>query len=261
MASIDSSHRASESSCHVPTVRFEHVRATALWQSAGSETEALFESRSKGRALQVQAFPDLTGITEAPWSTPQGEVIFAQGDTAKHVMHLQSGGVKLSVQSKAGRDAVLAMLGPGDFFGEGCLAGQRFRIGTATAIMPSVILPIGCDTMVRLLHEKPTILDQFIGHMLERTIRIEEDLIDHLFNSSEKRLARALLMLAEYRKQTKSATEPEDLPEDARGDGRHDTPASEFLSEQVQDARVHRLQRRAQSQPLAVDRCPADSRL
>jgi CRP-like cAMP-binding protein len=159
---------------------------------------------ARGRTFQLQAFPDLTGITEAPLEYARGGVIFAQGDTAKCVMHLQSGGVKLSVQSKAGRDAVLAMLGPGDFFGEGCLAGQRFRIGTATAIMPSVVLPIGCDTMVRLLHEKRPILDQFIGHMLARTIRIEEDLIDHLFNSSEKRLARALLLLSDYEKQTKS---------------------------------------------------------
>ena len=158
---------------------------------------------AKGRTFQVQPFPDLTGITEAPLEYAQGDVIFAQGDTAKHVMHLQSGGVKLSVQSKSGRDAVLAMLGPGDFFGEGCLAGQRFRIGTATAIIPSVILPIGCDTMVRLLHEEPAILDQFVGHMLARTVRIEEDLLDHLFNSSEKRLARALLLLADYQKQTK----------------------------------------------------------
>jgi CRP-like cAMP-binding protein len=131
-------------------------------------------------------------------------VIFAQGDVAKQVMYIQAGGVRLSVQSKAGRDAVLAMLGPGDFFGEGCLAGQRFRIGTATAMMPSAILPIGCETMARVLHEKPAVSDRFIAHMLARTIRIEEDLIDHLFNSSEKRLARALLMLADYGKQTKS---------------------------------------------------------
>jgi CRP/FNR family cyclic AMP-dependent transcriptional regulator len=132
------------------------------------------------------------------------EVIFAQGDTAKDVMYIQSGGVRLSVQSKAGRDAVLAMLGPGDFFGEGCLAGQRFRIGTATTIMASAIVRIDCDTMVRLLHEKPAISDRFIAHMLARTIRIEEDLIDHLFNSSEKRLARVLLLLAGPGKQTKS---------------------------------------------------------
>jgi CRP/FNR family cyclic AMP-dependent transcriptional regulator len=135
----------------------------------------------------------------------RGDVVFAQGDNAKHVMYIQSGGIRLSVQSKAGRDAVLAMLGPGDFFGEGCLAGQRLRIGTATAIMPSTVVPIACETMVRLLHEKPAISDRFIVHMLIRTIRIEEDLIDHLFNSSEKRLARALLLLADYGKQTKSA--------------------------------------------------------
>jgi CRP/FNR family transcriptional regulator, cyclic AMP receptor protein len=131
-------------------------------------------------------------------------VIFAQGDIAKQVMYIQSGGVKLSVQSKAGRDAVLAMLGPGDFFGEGCLAGQRFRIGTATALMSSAIVPVGCDTMLRLLEEKPAISHRFIEHMLARTIRIEEDLIDHLFNSSEKRLARALLLLTNSGKQTKA---------------------------------------------------------
>jgi CRP/FNR family cyclic AMP-dependent transcriptional regulator len=162
-----------------------------------------FSSRV-ARTFQVPAFPDLTGIADPPLEYARGDVVFAQGDNAKHVMYIQSGGIRLSVQSKAGRDAVLAMLGPGDFFGEGCLAGQRLRIGTATAIMPSTILPIPCETMVRLLHEKPAISDRFIVHMLVRTIRIEEDLIDHLFNSSEKRLARALLLLADYGKQTKS---------------------------------------------------------
>jgi CRP-like cAMP-binding protein len=146
----------------------------------------------------------LTGIAEAPLEYAEDEVIFAQGDTAKDVMYIQSGGVRLTAQSKAGRDAVLAMLGPGDFFGEGCLAGQRFRIGTATTIMPSTIVRIDCDTMVHLLREKPAISDRFIAHMLARTIRIEEDLIDHLFNSSEKRLARVLLLLAGHGKQTKS---------------------------------------------------------
>jgi CRP/FNR family cyclic AMP-dependent transcriptional regulator len=158
---------------------------------------------AKVRTSEVEAFPDLTGIVEATVDYAPGDVIFAQGDIAKKVMYIQSGGVRLSVQSKAGRDAVLAMLGPGDFFGEGCLAGQRFRIGTATAIMPSAILPIGCDTMSHLLHDKPAISDRFIAHILARTIRIEEDLIDHLFNSSEKRLARALLLLADYGKQAR----------------------------------------------------------
>jgi CRP/FNR family cyclic AMP-dependent transcriptional regulator len=160
------------------------------------------------RAGHAQTFPDLTGIADAAVAYAQGDVIFAQGDPAREVMYIHRGGVRLSVQSKAGRDAVLAMLAPGDFFGEGCLAGQRFRIGTAIAIVPSTILPIGCDTMSRLLHEKPAISDRFIAHMLARTIRIEENLIDHLFNSSEKRLARALLLLSEFGKQTKSAAVP-----------------------------------------------------
>jgi CRP/FNR family transcriptional regulator, cyclic AMP receptor protein len=146
----------------------------------------------------------LARIAESAREYRQGDVVFAQGDSATQVMYIQAGAVRLSVQSKAGRDAVLAMLGPGDFFGEGCLAGQRFRIGTAKAIMPSTILSISGDRMSRVLHDNPVVSGGFIEHMLARTIRIEEDLIDHLFNSSEKRLARALLLLADYGKQTKS---------------------------------------------------------
>ena len=118
-------------------------------------------------------------------------------------MYIQSGGVKLSVLSKAGREAVVAMLGPGDFFGEGCLAGQRFRMGSATAITPSSILLVSKKNMVRVLHRQHAMSDRFISHMLSRNIRIEEDLIDQLFNSSEKRLARTLLLLARYGKQDK----------------------------------------------------------
>ena len=116
-------------------------------------------------------------------------------------MYIQTGGVKLSVLSKTGREAVVGMLGPGDFFGEGCLAGQPVRMGSATAITPSVILLVGKEQMVRLLHQQHAMSDRFIAHMLARNIRIEEDLIDQLFNSSEKRLARALLLLARYGKQ------------------------------------------------------------
>jgi CRP-like cAMP-binding protein len=107
------------------------------------------------------------------------------------------------VLSKAGREAVVAMLGPGDFFGEGCLAGQPVRMGTATAITPSTVLVIEKDRMVKLLHKQHALSDRFISHMLGRNIRIEEDLIDQLFNSSEKRLARALLLLARYGQQDK----------------------------------------------------------
>jgi CRP/FNR family cyclic AMP-dependent transcriptional regulator len=124
--------------------------------------------------------------------------VFQQGDVADHVLYIQSGGVKLSVVSKAGREAVVAMLGPGDFFGEGCLAGQKLRMGSATAITPSAILLVPKQAMVGLLHKEHEMSDRFIAHMLARNIRIEEDLIDQLFNSSEKRLARALLLLARY---------------------------------------------------------------
>jgi CRP/FNR family cyclic AMP-dependent transcriptional regulator len=109
--------------------------------------------------------------------------------------------VKLSVRSKTGREAVVAMLGPGDFFGEGCLAGQSVRMGSATSITGSAILFVDKDQMVNLLHKQHAMSDRFIAHMLSRNIRIEEDLIDQLFNSSERRLARALLLLARYGKQ------------------------------------------------------------
>jgi len=133
----------------------------------------------------------------------RGETIFTQGDACEDVLYIQTGGVKLSVLSKTGKEAVVAMLGPGEFFGEGCLAGQPLRMGTATAITPSVILAVGKAKMVRLLHQQHAMSDRFIAHMLSRNIRIEEDLLDQLFNSSEKRLARALLLLARYGKQDK----------------------------------------------------------
>jgi len=120
-------------------------------------------------------------------------------------MYIQAGAIKLSVLSKTGREAVVAMLGPGDFFGEGCLAGQPLRMGSATATTPTTILLVDKQQMVGLLHQEHAMSDRFISHMLARNIRIEEDLIDQLFNSSEKRLARTLLLLARYGKQDKPA--------------------------------------------------------
>ena len=122
-------------------------------------------------------------------------------------MYIQAGGVKLSVLSKEGREAVVAMLGPGEFFGEGCLAGQAVRMGSATAVTSSTILLIDKKDMVRVLHKQHALSDRFIAHMLARNIRIEEDLIDQLFNSSEKRLARTLLLLARYGKHDKPVRE------------------------------------------------------
>ena len=156
-------------------------------------------------AFNAQAFLDSSGIAKTIRQFGRGETIFSQGDSCKDVMYIQAGGVKLSVLSKSGKEAVVAMLGPGDFFGEGCLAGQRVRMGSATAITTSVILLIGRARMLRMLHDEHSMSDRFIGHMLTRNIRIEEDLIDQLFNSSEKRLARTLLLLARYGKQDKPA--------------------------------------------------------
>ena len=146
----------------------------------------------------MQALLESSGIAKTIGHYGRGEIIFAQGDVSKNVLYVQTGGVKLSVLSKTGREAVLATLAPGDFFGEGCLAGQPLRMGSATAISPSVILLVGKERMLRVLHRQHAMSDRFISHMLSRNIRIEEDLIDQLFNSSEKRLARTLLLLARY---------------------------------------------------------------
>jgi len=153
--------------------------------------------------FNVQAFLDSTGIARKIVEYRRGEAIFTQGDPCEHVLYIQKGGVKLSVLSKSGREAVVAMLGPGEFFGEGCLAGQPLRMGTASAATDSTILLVDKDQMVRLLHKQHALSDRFIAHMLARNIRIEEDLVDQLFNSSEKRLARALLLLARYGKHDK----------------------------------------------------------
>jgi CRP-like cAMP-binding protein len=153
--------------------------------------------------FDTEQFLSSAGVAKTISRYRRGTVIFAQGDPATSVMYLQTGGVKLSVISKAGKEAVVAMLGAGDFFGEGSLAGQLVRMGTASAIVDTDALVIEKSRMLRMLHNEPDMSDRFITHMLARNIRIEEDLIDQLFNSSEKRLARTLLLLARYGKQNK----------------------------------------------------------
>jgi len=162
-------------------------------------------ARAKAPVFNAQAFLDSTGVPKTVAEYGRGETVFTQGDACEHVFYIQGGGVKLSVLSKNGREAVVAMLGPGDFFGEGCLAGQPVRMGSATAITPSSIMLVAKQKMVRLLHKQHAMSDRFISHMLSRNIRIEEDLIDQLFNSSEKRLARTLLLLARYGRPDKPA--------------------------------------------------------
>jgi CRP/FNR family transcriptional regulator, cyclic AMP receptor protein len=152
-------------------------------------------------SFNAQAFLDTAGVARKIKQFKGAEVVYSQGDAAKSMMHLQEGRVKLSVVSEIGKEAVVAILGPGDFFGEGCLAGQSVRMGTATAMTATTVLVIEKDEMLKVLHEQHDLSDRFIHFMLVRNIRVEEDLIDQLFNSSEKRLARTLLLLARYGKQ------------------------------------------------------------
>jgi CRP/FNR family cyclic AMP-dependent transcriptional regulator len=141
---------------------------------------------------------DWTGVRLQRVEYEPAAQIFAQGDPATSVMYVEKGGVRLSVLSHAGKEAVVALLDVGHFFGEGCLAGQSQRMASATAMPPCTILAVEKQEMVRHLHARPAFADRFLTHMLTRNIRIEEDLVDQLFNSTEKRLARTLLLLARY---------------------------------------------------------------
>jgi CRP/FNR family transcriptional regulator, cyclic AMP receptor protein len=152
----------------------------------------------KADNFNVQAFLDSAGAARTIVEFQVKDTLFSQGDVGKDVMYIQKGAVKLSVVSKTGKEAIVAMLKPGDFVGEGALAGQPLRIATATAAGPVTVLVIGLKEMIRVLHAEHAFSDRFISYMVGRNIRIEEDLIDQLFNSSEKRLARTLLLLARY---------------------------------------------------------------
>jgi CRP/FNR family transcriptional regulator, cyclic AMP receptor protein len=152
----------------------------------------------RSRAFDVKLFLDSTGLGRKIAKFLRNETVFAQGDTAKNVMYIQEGGVRLTVVNETGREAVVAILGPGDFCGEGCLGGQPICMATATAIAPTTVLVIEKSEMIRVLHREARFSDRFIAYMLTRNIRVEEDLIDQLFNSSEKRLARTLLLLGRY---------------------------------------------------------------
>jgi CRP/FNR family transcriptional regulator, cyclic AMP receptor protein len=159
------------------------------------------------RKKKARAHPGKLPVEAGPGSTiavvDQNHVIFAQSDPADALFNIQKGKVKLSVTSNAGKEAVIAVLGPGDFFGEGCLAGQPLRMATATAMTECSIMRLERAAAVERLQAEPAFAKVLLSYMLTRTIRIEEDLVDQLFNSSEKRLARALLMLANFGKEGK----------------------------------------------------------
>jgi len=148
--------------------------------------------------FNTEAFLHSAGVARTMMEFGRKDTLFSQGDPCKSIMYVLKGGVKISVVSKTGKEAVVGMLGQGDFIGEGGLAGQALRMATATAITAVTVLAIDNKEMFRVLHTESAFSDRFITYMLQRNVRIEEDLIDQLFNSSEKRLARALLLLARY---------------------------------------------------------------
>ena len=156
------------------------------------------------KPFDAHAFLESAGLGKRVVSYDRSDVIFSQGDPCNSVMYLRSGGIQLSVLSHAGKEAIVATLGPGDFLGEGALAGHPIRLETASATMATTVLVVPKKQMIRLLHSHHALSDRFIAHMLVRNARLEADLVDQLFNSSEKRLARTLLLLARYGKNEKT---------------------------------------------------------
>jgi CRP/FNR family cyclic AMP-dependent transcriptional regulator len=154
--------------------------------------------RLKSPLFDAQLFLDSAGLGRTIAKFRAKEIVFAQGDSANKVMYIQEGGVKLTVVNQTGKEAIVGILGPGDFFGEGCLSGQSIRMAAASATSPTTLLVIEKHEVIRVLHEEHEFSDRFIAYTLARNARVEEDLIDQLFNSSEKRLARTLLLLARY---------------------------------------------------------------
>ena len=152
----------------------------------------------KTRPFDARAFLESAGLGKRVVTYTRKEVVFSQGDPCDSVMYLRSGTVQLSVLSHSGKEAVIGTLGPGDFLGEGALAGHPIRLETATAMTATTVLVVPKRQMIRLLHSQHAFSDRFIAHMLGRNARLEADLVDQLFNSSEKRLARTLLLLARY---------------------------------------------------------------
>lgn len=160
-------------------------------------------ARKRSVPFNTKTFLTIVGRGKTVLKHPKKQRIFSQGDAADAVFYIQTGKVKLTVVSAKGKEAVVAILGRADFFGEGCLAGQTVRMATATAMEEASIVRIEKSAMIRVLHEEPSFSELFMSYLLSRNIRIEEDLVDQLFNSSEKRLARLLLLLAHFGKEGK----------------------------------------------------------
>jgi CRP/FNR family transcriptional regulator, cyclic AMP receptor protein len=162
------------------------------------------ESNKAKRPFEVVKYLESAGVHRTVAKYGKGQRIFSQGDLSDTVMYLQAGVVKIAVASSTGKEAIIALLQPGEFFGEGCIAGQPLRVASATAMESVSVLKIEKPEMIRVIHEEPAFSDRFVAHMLKRNVRVEEDLVDQLFNSSEKRLARTLLLIARYGNDEKS---------------------------------------------------------
>jgi CRP-like cAMP-binding protein len=173
----------------------------SIFRDLGADGRAMAIKRKA--SFKPKSFLAKVGEGRSIHAYPEAQIVFSQGDSADAVFFLQTGKVKVTVVSKRGKEAVVAILGANDFFGEGCLAGQRHRIATATTIMESVIVRLEKAAILRVIHQEPAFAEVFIAHLLGRTIRVEADLVDQLFNSSEKRLARLLLLLANFGKEDK----------------------------------------------------------
>jgi CRP/FNR family cyclic AMP-dependent transcriptional regulator len=166
------------------------------------------KNKSKGKAsFDVERYLNSAGVARKIENYRKGQTIFSQGDQSGSVLYLREGLVKLTITSSRGKEAVIALFYPGDFLGEGCIAGQPLRVATATAVQPTAVLIIGKKEMIRVIHEEHRFSDRFLAHMIKRNVRVEEDLADQIFNSSEKRLARTLLLIARYGK----ADQPEKI--------------------------------------------------
>jgi CRP/FNR family transcriptional regulator, cyclic AMP receptor protein len=179
-----------------PVVRRDDPFKTPTSLSTGPGTPTLKTQRAI--AFNPEVYLGSAGTSRRIAEFRTQKVLFAQGDLADSVMYIQQGKVKLTVLNEVGREAVVGILGSGEFLGEGSMSGQKIRIGTATALVPTTALIIAKEEMVRVLHEESELSDRFITCMLARSTRVEADLIDQLFNSTEKRLARTLLLLAHY---------------------------------------------------------------
>ena len=157
--------------------------------------------RGRKRPFDPKAFLGKAAGGRTVSKYPVNQIVFSQGDPADSVFYIQKGKVKVTVVSEQGREAVVAILGPAEFSGEGCLTGQPRRMATATAMTECEIMRLEKGAVIRVLHDEPAFSEMFVAHLLARTVRVEEDLVDRLFNSSEKRLARALLLLANFGKE------------------------------------------------------------